>query len=66
MGKKVRCKRDFGYFGKGKIYYVQRMVTIHECGVIDSVWDIFFGEKPIGGARNILGSDLQDFFEEIQ
>ena len=61
---KVRCKKDFGVFKKDKVYYVRRMINIHECGIRDSIWDIFFGEEPVGGARNILGSDLEYYFKK--
>lgn len=57
---------DFGCFKAGEIYYARRMATVNECGIRDSIWDIFFGDKPIGAGRNILGSDLANFFEEIQ
>ena len=56
---KVKCVKDFGFFKEGNIYSAFRL----DC----SCWTIFFNDKDemVGGTRNVLNMDFNDFFLPI-
>lgn len=62
-GSRVRCIMDWGHFQAGSVYYVQNAVDVHECGIVETVCDVFLGPEPYGGGRCVLLNDLKDFFK---